>query len=96
MEFLIIIIALVVVLAVTGGLLLVRTRRRVLPPARQAERDGPVSSQDRPGAVGRGTAETEASGPVLGTTAVPEAARAQPELPPPSAEWSRSGRSFPR
>ena len=85
MESLIIIIALVVVLAVTGGLLLVRTRRRVLPPARQAERDGPVSIQDRPGAAGRGTAETDASGPVPGTTAVPEAARAQPELPPPSA-----------
>jgi fused signal recognition particle receptor len=85
MEFLIIIIALVVVLAVTGGLLLVRTRRRVLPPARQPERDGPVSIQDRPGVAGRGTAETDASGPVPGTTAVPEAARAQPELPPPSA-----------
>jgi fused signal recognition particle receptor len=85
MEFLIIIIALVVVLAVTGGLLLVRTRRRVLPPARQAERDGPVSIQDRPGAAGQDIAETDASGPVPGTTAVPEAARAQPELPPPSA-----------
>jgi fused signal recognition particle receptor len=85
MEFLIIALALVVVLAVTGGLLLVRTRRRVLPPARQAERDGPVSIQDRPGVAGRGTAETDASGPVPGATAVPEAARAQPELPPPSA-----------
>jgi fused signal recognition particle receptor len=85
MEFLIIIIALVVVLAVTGGLLLVRTRRRVLPPARQPERDGPVSIQDRPGAAGQDTAETDAPRPVPGTTAVPEAARAQPELPPPSA-----------
>jgi fused signal recognition particle receptor len=85
MEFLIIIIALVVVLAVTGGLLLFRTRRRVLPPARQAERDGPVSIQDRPGAASQDTAETDAAPTSPGTTAVPEAARPQPELPPPSA-----------
>jgi fused signal recognition particle receptor len=85
MEFLIIIIALVVVLAVTGGLMLVRTRRRALPPARQAERDGPVSIQDRAGAASQDTAETDAAGPVPGITPVPGAARAEPELPPPSA-----------
>ena len=85
MEFLIIIIALVVVLAVTGGLLLVRTRRRALPPARQAERDGPASIRDRAGAASQDTAETDAAAPVPGTTPVPGAARAEPELPPPSA-----------
>ena len=85
MEFLIIVIALAVVLAVTGGLLLVRTRRRALPPARPADRDGPVTIQDRPGAAGQDIAETDMAGPVPGTTAVPGAARPQPELPPPSA-----------
>jgi fused signal recognition particle receptor len=85
MEFLIIIIALVVVLAVTGGLLLVRTRRRALPPARQPERDGPASVQDRPGAASQDTAETDAAPPVPGITPVPGAVRAEPELPPPSA-----------
>jgi len=85
MEFLIIVIALVVVLAVTGGLLLVRTRRRALPPARQAERDGPASIRDRAGAASQDTAETDAAAPVPGTTPVPGAARAEPELPPPSA-----------
>jgi fused signal recognition particle receptor len=85
MDFLILIIALVVILAVTGGFLLVRTRRRALPPARQPERPGTVSGQDRPAAAGQDVTGTGAAAAPPGVTAVPEAARPQPELPPPSA-----------
>ena len=90
MDYLILTIAIVVVLAVAGGLLLVRTRRRALPPAHRAEHPGPVGLQDRPGpagqhAAGADLAGTGAAAAAPGVTAVPEAARAQPELPPPSA-----------
>jgi fused signal recognition particle receptor len=83
MDFLILIIALVVVLAATGGFLLVRTRRRALPPAPPAEHPGPPGPA-RP-AAGQDTAGTEVAGPAPGIDAVPETARAQPEVPPPSA-----------
>ena len=83
MEFLILIIALVVVLAVTGGFLLVRTRRRPLPPAPPAEHPGPAGPA-RP-AAGQDAAGTEVVGPAPGIAAVPETARVQPEVPPPSA-----------
>jgi fused signal recognition particle receptor len=83
MDFLILIIALVVVFAATGGFLLVRTRRRALPPAPPAEHPGPPGPA-RP-AAGQDTAGTEVAGPAPGIDAVPETARAQPEVPPPSA-----------
>jgi fused signal recognition particle receptor len=83
MDFLILIIALVVVLAATGGFLLVRTRRRALPPAPPAEHPGPAG-QASP-AAGQDAAGTEAAAPAPGVAAVPETARAQPEVPPPSA-----------
>ena len=84
MDFLILIIALVVILAATGGFLLVRTRRRSLPPAPPpAEHPGPAG-QARP-AAGQDAAGTEVAAPAPGVAAVPETARAQPEVPPPSA-----------
>jgi fused signal recognition particle receptor len=90
MDFLILIIALVVVIAATGGVLLVRTRRRALPPAPPAERADPAGGRARPrsagqDAVGTDAAGTDAAGAAPGVAAVPETARAQPELPPPSA-----------
>ena len=88
MDFLILIIALVVILAATGGFLLVRTRRRALPPAPPAEHPGPARPARPaagPDAAGTELAGTEVAGPAPGVAAVPETARAQPEVPPPSA-----------
>ena len=83
MDFLILIIALVVILAATGGFLLVRTRRRALPPAPPAEHPGPAAPA-RP-AAGQDAAGTQVAAPAPGVAAVPETARAEPEVPPPSA-----------
>jgi fused signal recognition particle receptor len=85
MDFLILIIALVVVLAATGGFLLVRTRRRALPPARRTDPPGPAGLRDRAAPAGQDAAGTAAAVATPGVTAVPEVARPQPELPPPSA-----------
>jgi fused signal recognition particle receptor len=88
MVYLILVVALVVVAAVTGGFLLVRTRRRALPPARRTEPPGPVSQQDRPGPAvqaGQDGTRTDVAAGAPSAAVAPEAIRAEPELPPPSA-----------